>query len=479
MDGIGGEAEVDGHAVPPAPSGKKKRGFRIRFAPLCIPLRRRLQTLAVLWHVLALGLFLTVFWSSCFNPLMWPILPPYLLHLLLSSSHHNGASPYIRSSVLRSLPIWRYYNAYFPIRIIRTAKLSPERNYIFGYQPHGIISLGAWGAFVTDSEPAPTNAEEGNESECRVMPGGSFSHLFPGIRNTLLTLDGNFRIPIYREYMLSMGLASVSRRSCEALLSGGYARTHALPSQSGGFWSAKGGDSGPGGAINGRAKIYGYLSYISPIHWLLFIVRLFVSLLPVFLPSRLHSHLPGATPAPTPASPAPKTVTGGNAITIVVGGAHEALLTLPNTTRLILRRRLGFLKLALRHPNTSLVPVLAFGENDAFETMLPEKGSWLHRLQHAVKKWMGWTVPMFAGRGVFNYDVGFVPFRVQLNVVVGREVTPRRWREWREGMEMPGEPADEEVRELQEEYVDELMRIWEEWKDKLAPNRDGDLEIVE
>lgn len=48
-----------------------------------------------------------------------------------------------------------------------------------------------------------------------------FSQLFPGITNTLLTLDSNFRVPLYRDYALAMGLASVSRESCNNLLSKG------------------------------------------------------------------------------------------------------------------------------------------------------------------------------------------------------------------------------------------------------------------
>src|SRR5207253_838954 len=56
-------------------------------------------------------------------------------------------------------------------------------------------------------------------------PGGGFGRLFPGIRNTLLTLEGNFRVPFYREYLLAMGLGSVSKRSCEALLGGRYQDT--------------------------------------------------------------------------------------------------------------------------------------------------------------------------------------------------------------------------------------------------------------
>ena len=48
-----------------------------------------------------------------------------------------------------------------------------------------------------------------------------FDKLFPNITNTLLTLNYNFYLPIYREYALLSGLTSVSRQSCERLLSQG------------------------------------------------------------------------------------------------------------------------------------------------------------------------------------------------------------------------------------------------------------------
>jgi 2-acylglycerol O-acyltransferase 2 len=48
--------------------------------------------------------------------------------------------------------------------------------------------------------------------------GTGWEEKFPGITNTLLTLNGNFRLPLYKEYLQALGLASVSRRSCEALL---------------------------------------------------------------------------------------------------------------------------------------------------------------------------------------------------------------------------------------------------------------------
>jgi hypothetical protein len=188
--------------------------IRVRWAPLNVPLPRRLQTAAVLWHTLAMSIFFSLFWFTLAIPLSWPILVPYLIYVLLFARNHlDGTVPYRRSEFLRNLPLWRFYAEYFPIRIHRTAQLDASKNYIFAYHPHGIISHGAFGNFATEAT--------------------GFSQLFPGIKNTLLTLDTNFNIPFYREYLLSMGLASVSRESCEALLRGDGApkniHSHANP----------------------------------------------------------------------------------------------------------------------------------------------------------------------------------------------------------------------------------------------------------
>ena len=88
-----------------------------------------------------------------------------------------------------------------------------------------------------------------------------FSKLFPGITPHLLTLASNFRIPLYRDLILSLGICSVSKQSCSNILK-----------------------SGP-----------------------------------------------------------------GSSITIVVGGAAESLSARPGTADLTLRRRLGFIKVAIQH----------------------------------------------------------------------------------------------------------------------------------
>lgn len=64
--------------------------------------------------------------------------------------------------------------------------LNPNKNYILGYHPHGIMSAGAFASFGTDT--------------C------GFMEVFPGIKPTLAVLAGLFMIPIFREYIMSGGM---------------------------------------------------------------------------------------------------------------------------------------------------------------------------------------------------------------------------------------------------------------------------------
>ncbi|GAM84689.1 hypothetical protein ANO11243_026880 [Dothideomycetidae sp. 11243] len=326
----------------------------IRWAPLNIPLQRRLQTLMVLIHTLSIAIFVTVFFLLCSIPILWPLIVPYLIYILFSNAASSGNLTY-RSNFLRSLPIWSLFASYFPARLHRTAKLPPTRKYVFGYHPHGIISHGAFAAFATEAL--------------------GFSQLFPGITNTLLTLESNFRIPLYRDYALRMGLGSVSRESCENILK-------------------KGGPNGEG---------------------------------------------------------------MGRAITIVVGGAAESLDAQPNSMKLILRRRKGFVKLAIR-AGADLVPVLAFGENELYEQVQSHEHPRIHKCQMFVKKVLGFTIPLFHARGIFNYDVGLLPYRRPVNIVVGQPIH----------VEQQKNPDPAYLEQIHQRYMDELVGIFDEWKDKFA-----------
>ncbi|KAB8232518.1 diacylglycerol O-acyltransferase 1 [Aspergillus alliaceus] len=358
---------VAGSSSAPIEPGKVKK-MGIHWAPLNIGLERRLQTFVVLCHTLTIAIFLTGFFFTCAIPLSWPVLLPYLIYISLFSTSATSGTLSGRSNYLRSLRIWSIYASYFPARLHRSEPLLPTRKYIFGYHPHGIISHGAFAAFATEAL--------------------GFSKLFPGITNTLLTLDSNFRIPFYREYALAMGVASVSRESCENLLT-------------------KGGADGEG---------------------------------------------------------------MGRAITIVIGGARESLDALPNTLRLVLKRRKGFIKLAIR-TGADLVPVLAFGENDLYEQVRSDQHPLIHKFQMLIKHTMGFTIPLFHARGVFNYDVGLMPYRRALNIVVGCPIQVVQQQD-RDKID------DDYVNYLHAKYMQELERLWEQWKDIYAKDRTSELEIV-
>ncbi len=74
---------------------------------------------------------------------------------------------------------------YFTARLHKTVELDPSQNYMMGFHPHGIMSMGAFVNFSTD--------------------GTGFSKIFPGITSYLCMLKGMFLCPYSREYLLSVG----------------------------------------------------------------------------------------------------------------------------------------------------------------------------------------------------------------------------------------------------------------------------------
>lgn len=114
----------------------------------------------------------------------------------------------------------------------------------------------------------------------------------------------------------------------------------------------------------------------------------------------------------------------GNSITIVVGGAQESLAAHAGYMGLTLRARLGFVKVALRtgyvpgaYSSADLVPVLGFCENDIFDQADNKRDTWLYWVQQQLKRLLGFTTPIFIGRGFFHPYYGWMPYRVPIHVV--------------------------------------------------------------
>ncbi|KAI8819413.1 diacylglycerol acyltransferase [Fimicolochytrium jonesii] len=329
----------------------------VQWAPLSLPLPRRRQTASVLLWMLLIPISFAIFFYFLFTPKFTPLALAYVVFIILDPSPETGAR---RVMWMRKLPIWRWCKDYFPIQLVSMAELDPSRNYLFGYHPHGIIALGSFLNFGTEAS--------------------SFSHKFPGLNIRLMTLQTNFNLPLWREVLLSLGISSVSRRSCDNIL-----------------------NKGPG-----------------------------------------HSCM------------------------IVVGGATESLHAFPGIADLIVRKRLGFIKVALRN-GADLVPVYSFGENDLWDQVPNPPGSAVRTMQALFQKYMTFAPPLFFGRGVFNYSFGIMPYRRAVVSVVGRPIECPKIEN----------PSQEILLEYQQKYLDELMHIWDTYKDKYAKNRKREMRFLE
>ena len=368
------------HTPKPAPvSTPAPAPILEQCSPLHLPLHRRLETLVVLWHVssfILLSIFSLVLIAT---PFTWFLAIPYLIYYFSDKSPANGNVVKRYSPWFRSLPIWKWYCDYFPITLVKTCNLEPTftlvkdsgddginnnktvppvrhyfkdakvtgPRYIFGYHPHGVGAMGAFGSIATE--------------------GCHWSQKFSGIPVSLLTLSTQFHIPLYRDYLSALGISSVSRKNALKVLDRGFS------------------------------------------------------------------------------------------ICIVVGGARESLISSKTSIDLILNNRKGFIKLALQTGDVSLVPVFGFGESDCYRIFVTSDNSYMRKIQLWVKENCGFTIPLFYARGIFNYDVGLMPFRKPIHVVVGEPIYVK---------EKFASPPDELIEHYHTLYINALRKLFEDNKDK-------------
>ena len=103
-----------------------------------------------------------------------------------------------RCNVMRYLNVWKLFQGYFPIRLIKTTELDPRQKYIIGYHPHGVISCGAFASFATEA--------------------AGFSRIFTGIVPHLATLNINFTCPFVRDFLMALGMVGVDKQSFRHVL---------------------------------------------------------------------------------------------------------------------------------------------------------------------------------------------------------------------------------------------------------------------
>ncbi|XP_019940981.2 2-acylglycerol O-acyltransferase 3b isoform X2 [Paralichthys olivaceus] len=155
-----------------------------------------LSTLKFVVTFLFLGLASYILFVYLMFTSLWPL--PTLYFIWMVMDWHTPERGGRRTSFVRKWRVWEHVRDFFPVKLVKTAELSPNKNYILGYHPHGIMGAGAFTCFGTDS--------------C------GFLEVFPGVRPTLAVLAGLFRIPFFRDYIMTAGLCPVSKQSLEHLL---------------------------------------------------------------------------------------------------------------------------------------------------------------------------------------------------------------------------------------------------------------------
>lgn len=284
--------------------------FGIRFAPLNVPLKRRLQTLAAAgWMItMAFGGFMGMFFAIYLLwTRIWWLVTLYLVWIWLIDKDisEKGGRTF---EWVRTWTWWKYTRDYFPLRFEKVpwVELDPQKNYLFCCFPHGMLSTGAFNAFGTAY--------------------GNYRSYFPNHEPHVVTLSQHYHMPFFRELALSMGGIASSAKSIDYVLS--------------------------------RPE-------------------------------------------------------GGHVCVLMVGGAVEAYHCKPGRYAVIVKKRKGFIKLALKN-GTPLVPVLSFGETDLFDQI---EGPYLRSFQEMLRKWIGIAPVLPIGRGFFQYSFGIIPRRCPVTTV--------------------------------------------------------------
>lgn len=539
---------------------RKRRKFNI--APLNTPLRQRVQTLALIWHTICIPVLSCVALATVgLGRTAWlTLVLPYLVWFYGFDLHTptNGKVVYRVRDWMRNLIIWEWFVEYFPISVHMTCELEPtftqevvERidspddeedlvleysrtfadrlfkmiglkkrvndadhlapnddvddlksnnsssnsslrelpdypdgnvsrivrkvqtgpRYIFGYHPHGVISMGVMGLFATNAlrnepfEPPARFLLPLFHKPCknsRPFPG--IGYIFP------LTLTQQFTVPLYRDYILSLGLTSASAKNIKSIINNGDNSVCVVV----------------GGAeeslLNdrvGRTRKVG-IGYKGPVS-----------------DDETDSNKSSAEDNSGARD-------GGNSQSGHHHAADASKQEPRKQIRLVLRKRKGFVKLAIELGNVSLVPIFAFGEADIYTLNTPQEGLWGWQFQRWMKSTFQFTIPFFSARGVFVYDFGFLPYRTPIDIVTGNpiyvppgllqnseklgdaspELKPLRKRQpsltnlllgtKKAKKARPAIPQDilDHYHRL---YVEELKRVYEDNKDRFGY---GDVELI-
>ncbi|CAG5875296.1 unnamed protein product [Menidia menidia] len=162
--------------------------------------KKFLEELSVLQWVLSflfLGVSCVVLLVYLMFTSLWPLSVLYFTWLVVDwKSPERGGR---KNRFVKKWRVWEHMRDFFPVKLIKTAELNPNKNYVLGCHPHGILAVGAFSCFSTE--------------------GCGFEKAFPGVKSTLAVLAGLLKVPILRDYLMFAGICPVSKPSLVHLLS--------------------------------------------------------------------------------------------------------------------------------------------------------------------------------------------------------------------------------------------------------------------
>ncbi|KAL3108436.1 hypothetical protein niasHT_015358 [Heterodera trifolii] len=148
-----------------------------------------------LWVVLPLLSVFVPFYLFFYTKFWWIVCLYFVWFLYDFDTPRRGSRNWLW---YKNSFVWKHFADYFPIKLIKTADLPPNNNYILGCHPHGVFSTAAFVHLCTSAT--------------------GFGQLFPGLNSNILTLNGQFWFPFRREIGIGLGGVESSSHSLKFLL---------------------------------------------------------------------------------------------------------------------------------------------------------------------------------------------------------------------------------------------------------------------
>lgn len=157
-----------------------------------------------------------------------------------------------------------------------------------------------------------------------------------------------------------------------------------------------------------------------------------------------------------------------NAAIVMFGGAREAFLSAPNTYKVFLTARKGFIRLAIQN-GASLVPAIAFGETNVYDTTQNENDSAVRKIQEIIKKYTTLAPVLFNGRGFFQQSFGLIPRRHPITLVIGEPIDCTQ----------TASPSNEQIDDVHALFSKRLIELFDTHKSKyIEKHEEIQLEIA-